>query len=321
MPIRFHCPKCHVRLSVAQRKAGQVSPCPNCRQPITIPLDGSPNPVTSTDEESASPPLDKLSQPSETPHWPVRTEPGARAGSDEPRGSADLSTSPPAPTMESWQSQTAIRELEPNLERPSYLASVAATMHADSAVSLPRWIVYFQAGMLGIVATTFFLLGLMISSKSGGPEGRATKLYDCQLTGQVYVMSEGRKIPDEGAVVIVAPVDSRMMDRPDPATLRPDEFEAGENPSIAQIEAAGGRVVRINREGEFDLTLRGPREYFVLVISRSGERLESERIPKSTAADIGGYFFPVEDLLGDKKYQLSRLILNRRSQNLPTIVF
>ena len=37
MPIRFRCPACARRLSIATRKAGAPVACPNCRQAVTVP--------------------------------------------------------------------------------------------------------------------------------------------------------------------------------------------------------------------------------------------------------------------------------------------
>src|SRR5437763_965043 len=37
MPIRFACPHCRQKLSVAQRKAGEQAECPRCHQSLTIP--------------------------------------------------------------------------------------------------------------------------------------------------------------------------------------------------------------------------------------------------------------------------------------------
>jgi hypothetical protein len=37
MPINVTCPKCHKRFKVSEKFAGQKGPCPNCKNPITIP--------------------------------------------------------------------------------------------------------------------------------------------------------------------------------------------------------------------------------------------------------------------------------------------
>jgi phage FluMu protein Com len=42
VPIQFRCPKCDRRLSIAQRKAGEETICPNCKTHITVPIDDAP---------------------------------------------------------------------------------------------------------------------------------------------------------------------------------------------------------------------------------------------------------------------------------------
>lgn len=313
MPIRFHCPKCHVRLSVAQRKAGHSSPCPNCRQVITIP-NLSPPPLPSGAAESR--------QPSEA-------STGAENAADQSEGvvstvapddRAGARESAVAATGETWQSQTAIRELDPHVLDPEYRAALAGDPASDQTITLPRWTVYFQAGLLAVVATMFFLLGLMIGQNTTSTVATSAELHDCQLTGKVLYLTENRKLPDEGAVVFVLPVNGTILERPDPSSLQPEQFEATENPAIQQIEEVGGRVVRIDRDGTFDLMLRGPREYHVLIVSRNADRNENEEIPTSDTTKILRYFF-ADDLIGDKKYHLSTVTLNRRSQNLPDVTF
>lgn len=335
MPIRFHCPKCHVKLSVALRKAGHTSPCPNCRQPIQIPAappDASPPPLPAKVSTSQA----TLAIPAK----PVLKEvPAAALIERSPSGPTELAPSPhPAnartpgesvPSAVPLMGQPArmpdsldgTQERSSETQNSELAAEVARLAERERFITLPRWIVYTQAGLLGVAATTFFLMGLMIGQYSSSGPTDKTELYECQLTGQVFLIDEGKKNADDGAVVIVLPVDARIMERPAPQPLRPDEFQPIDNPSITAIEKIGGRVVRINRAGEFDLTLQGPREYFVLVISRYGVRPDKEKIPKSTVAEIGGFFFPAEDLIGDKKYFLTKIVLSRRSQNLAPIVF
>ncbi len=323
MPIRFHCPKCHIRLSVAERKAGHSSPCPNCRQVITIPAEGPPPlPATTLETSSALATAEKSEPPSGTSHARPPTSDASEFVDPPVAQSQAVGASQQSPASnETWQTETAIYDVPPRPALPSQLASDGTTTALPNTISLPRWTVYFQGGLLAVVATTFFLLGMMLGQNSSGTAERSSETYDCQLTGRVVFNRGATKAPDEGAVVIVVPKDGSLQDRvQDHAGLRPEEFEAIDNPSIAQIEAAGGRVVRINHEGEFDLPLRGPREYYVLIISRHSERAAEVEISTSTRAELSGYFF-APDVIGPKKYYLTTLVLNRRSQNLPTVEF
>jgi hypothetical protein len=304
-------------LSISERKAGHSRPCPNCRQTITIPdqAHASARALKGTPEDG-----DAMPSESENPTVVSRASP-IRPGSTSPAGEPGAARHPlmgEAPGLAPPPDDRIVdRTGEAHYEE---LVGIS-TLGAGDRIALPRWIVYFQAGLLGVVASTFFVLGLMIGSSTGGRDDGTTELYECQLHGEVYFADGRQKSADEGAVVIVLPADARIMERPDPNPLRPDDFQAIDNPSIDTIESIGGRVVRINRQGEFDLTLTGPREYLVLVISRFATRTDQERIPKTAVADIGGFFFPAEDLIGEKKFFLTRVVVNRRSQNLPAVLF
>src|SRR5262245_7141383 len=102
MPIRFNCPHCHHRLSVAARKAGTAATCPHCGQALTIP----------------SGPVDE----------------------SEPTNIAlvyELAGEPPAPAPP-----------------PKPVAMIA----------LPVYVFYVQGGLIGTVALTTFVLGVLVGS-------------------------------------------------------------------------------------------------------------------------------------------------------------
>ena len=46
-------------------------------------------------------------------------------------------------------------------------------------IAVPRWVVYFQAALLGLVATTFFIFGLIITSRYKGAIAKVSDLYQC----------------------------------------------------------------------------------------------------------------------------------------------
>lgn len=236
------------------------------------------------------------------------------------RSMAESSAAAPSSTAaapESWQTESAIYDVPARPSESSPGPGLQPTL--PNTITLPRWVVYVQGGLLGVVATTFFLLGMMIGQNAGGSSERSAEMREFQLTGRVVYATGSTKAPDEGAVVIVVPKDGELTEA-DPQGLRPESFEPIDNPTIAQIESIGGRVVRINREGEFDLPLMGPREYFVLVISRNAERGPNEEIPMTDRAQLSGFFF-APDLIGEKKYHLSPIVLNRRSQKIPDVNF
>jgi hypothetical protein len=200
-------------------------------------------------------------------------------------------------------------------------AEAARLTERQRYMLLPRWIVYFQAGLLGVGCSTFFVLGMMISQNVGKGSERKVETFKTQLTGQVQFFDDGKRLSDEGAVVLVLPVDARITEHPEARNLGPEHFQPTDNPAIEAIDKIGGKVVRVNREGEFALEVLGPREYFVLVISHFTDRPDGEQIPKSVAADVNRFFSSAEDLIGRKKYSLTKMRLDRSSHLLVPVVF
>ena len=333
MPIRFQCPKCSVRLSVVSRKGGHTSPCPNCRQVITIPLEArteAPPPLPANRSESKATviTIGPAVSVAASAHLVDSTRgPAAITPIKETRPAVSKTIDENAPTVAPLMGERVRKD--DSVEGSAYRATdaqgkelaaeIARLADREKFISFPRWLVYFQAGLLGVVAATFFLLGLMIRQNPSDGVSRTTAMYNCQLTGQVLVNVDGKKVPDEGAVVFVLPVNSHLSEL-DLQPIRPDQFEPTNNFSISAIEAIGGRVVRINQNGEFDLSLRGPRAYFVLVVSRLASRPDDIKIPKSTSGELKDYFF-LGDLVGNKKYFKTEVLLNRRSHNLAVVEF
>ncbi len=310
MVFKFRCPKCDIRLTVSEQKAGQSSRCPSCQQSIRIPP--LPRSTESSDASSRGS-LDSASgsirlpgdhRPAEPPIAEAPRLGGVPLAGAQAIGS-ELFAPPPA---KAGDAGTADLTLRVPSEDPSTL-------------QVPRWVIYSQAGLLLLVAGSFFVLGLMAGQLGAGRGSTAAATYACQLTGTVHLRRSDSQVPDEGAVVIVVPSDRAPAQRPEVQTLRPESFEPLDNPAISAIEALGGRVVRINPAGAFDLSLAGPRDYHVLVISRGSNRPPGESIPKSELVAIGRYFFPVEELVGSHQYYWGSVKLNRQSQAIPPLVF
>ena len=306
MPIRFKCSSCRARLSVTRRKAGTIANCPKCGAKISIPgFDGLPD--TSTGDPAEAP-VDDLSSslPLPEPIKPVSTR--GKSVATVRKESAEI----PRPSVRT-KSEPVSKDRWRVEEQP-------AEDPRPDAIWVPRWIVYCQAALLGVVASTFFLFGMMIGNVTSSPAAVTSENFECELSGSVLVRKDGSTTADEGAVVMVLPVDAQPNPRPDPETLRPDDFEPLENPSIKAIESFGGRVVRIGREGRFQLPLAAPGAYYVLVISKS-KRREIRELTKQQVADVGQFFFPVEDLVERKDFRWTRVNLRSESHQLKTITF
>ena len=185
----------------------------------------------------------------------------------------------------------------------------------DHTITLPRWVVYFQGGLLGVVATTFFIFGMMVGSLTGPS---AVKVQSCRVTGQVTAERGGSSIPDSGSVVVLLPVEVQNVQRIPPADLHPAAFKPLNNPAIEKIHEMGGAIVRANESGEFEFYVDAPKSFDLLVISTMKGR---DDLSKAEMAGIGKFFLPVEDLLGDNKFVWKRVSTSGTQTNLGRINF
>jgi hypothetical protein len=147
-------------------------------------------------------------------------------------------------------------------------------------VALPRYVLYGQGVLLAGVAMVALVLGVVIGRLSGSNVATPTsEVKTCYLTGTVsYTSSGGSVSPDAGAVVIVVPQDRQpSRDAKIPIEgLRPGD-------PLPQ---------RVDRTGE----------YFVLVVGRNAPRQSTERPEGVHLAQMGRYFLPASELIGDQRY-------------------
>lgn len=183
----------------------------------------------------------------------------------------------------------------------------------DNTVTLPRWVVYFQGALLGVVATTFFIFGMMVGSLTNPA---ATKIQSCRVKGHVSIEHNGATIPDQGSVVIFLPVDVENVQRQPPETLHPSNFQPLNNPAIEMIHAIGGAVVRANESGQFEFYVDSPRAFDLLVVSTKEGRKD---LSKTEMAGISKFFLPVENLLKDNKFVWKRISTSGKEFNLGRI--
>ena len=75
------------------------------------------------------------------------------------------------------------------------------------------------------------------------------------------------------------------------------------SPSIRAIQEIGGDYARTDLEGNYELHGADRGDYFVLVISRRGQRSDNDPPRRSDVAQIGRYFTPTLELLSQKQYR------------------
>jgi len=191
---------------------------------------------------------------------------------------------------------------------------------AGQSVPVPRWIIYFQGALLGVVAATFFVFGMMVGSKTQGGAVDTIR-SDCQVSGQVLYAGKKGELADDGAVVLLLPRDRQPEKRFKGSSLNPNSFEPLNNPAIDFIHASGGAVLRVDGRGRFETYVQSPNAYIVLVISRHKIKPAGRALTRGEMAAVGSYFFKVEDLLSDRDYHWQTRSLDSSEFDLGTIRF
>ncbi len=294
MPIRFLCPHCQAKLTVSRRYGGRRGRCPSCSAKVQVPEINIEDADLSADDPGSQ---------SDSDRTPIRNVSSQSEESSTNAGRRFVESSQ-NPASEISRSKSAARRARELRER----------------VGVARWVIYLQGALLGIVATSFFVFGMAVGSHTQVSKSVNARPGKCTVTGTVYFDDGNYRQSDLGAVVILLPVNHKPQQRPSTEPLRPDSFVPLDNSSIEEIRQFGGEVVRVNVDGSFQTVLDGLQSYWVLTISKN-KRADSSEIKKQTRAEIGAYFFPIEDLLGDRAFHWSKIKLTSSSERLEPVVF
>lgn len=311
MPIRFNCKHCGQKLSVGSQRAGTKANCPRCKEIVRVPgevvkpskaalaasmlvMSGEGAAV-----ETAAPSAEPTGPPLAGEEYPAELA-GAEAagGYDAPLESSEL-VFDTAPTI-STGAETA----------PSVVQQVDYSL-----VSFPRYVLYAQAGLLGVVAVVCFALGALMGGAFLRGSAGGVAAGPCSISGMVTVQGGVTKMPDEGAVVFVLPQDTRNIDERAPvAGFRPrDSVPEGNHRGLAILQQMGAGHARTDKQGKYKITVPRPGKYFVLVISRKtgmGADVGKQQIARffENANDLLGtqkYFFSAETLADGRKFDVS----------------
>lgn len=287
MPIRFACENCGQKLSAKSRQVGHVAKCPKCKNEITVP-------AASTRPSGDRPPSESEA-----------------AGDD---GDQD-----------NVYSQFAVYDDDEWVYEDETDQSQKTRSAVDiDRVSIPRGILYFQGILLALVAIVAFVFGILVGGGGPAPEPEQVVARPCNVAGHVrYLTQNGAEIPDEGTVVIIVPQDQQpsAAQRAPIEGLRPtDPLPQDNHPALRAIRMLGGAYTRTDENGAFDLRLPAAGQYFVLVLSRNRKRDPNDDPVRADLAQIGGYFLPATELLGDHRYQWTSVLV-RADQTLSDVVF
>jgi hypothetical protein len=270
MSIRFACPECKQLLGASTRKAGRRVQCPKCNAEVTVPTEA---------EAAAAAVLRRFEHPEieEAINTLFVVDRGAEGTSSADRAAA---------------------------ARPD---ANGAEAPGHAVLLIPRKVVYFQAGLLAVVAITFFLAGWWI-----GGSGQ-TPVLDLPATGGPatlnvllhYRSSNGELRADEGAVVLVLPTDNRVTEKLQAAALDPTAPQPNAaSPVIGKLNLIGGAYGRTDAAGKLaGLIVPRPAKHYLLLLSNHARRSGEPR-PQDLAA-LGTYLEGAAELLGNRAYRLT----------------
>lgn len=201
-------------------------------------------------------------------------------------------------------------------ENSPKLSDSTDTSELSNIITLPRRVVYFQAAMLGLIATTFFIFGLMVGSLTAN-NGYEPEIVSCRVSGQVVYNDDGIERSDSGAVVLLISTVNRPTERLNPGSIHPDSFVPLENDVITTIHELGGAITRTDSAGSFNFEVDSPAKYELIVISKN--KPGGTALSKRQMAAISTYFSPVENLRAKKAVHLDTLKIDATQKKLGKI--
>lgn len=174
-------------------------------------------------------------------------------------------------------------------------------------LAVSRSVIYLQGILLAVVAFVFFVLGLMVGTQSRPTQSPQTlRQVPCVLTGQVTFRQGSERLPDHGSLIFVLPAEEVPE-----LKARAEDFPLGDvapdpsSTSAQTLQELGGGYARANAQGRFRIRLPASGSYFVLCVSRNLRRTAGEDPGKRDLAQMGRYFLPPTDLIGDQTYRWS----------------
>lgn len=246
-------------------KAGTSAKCPKCAQQIVVPKPGP-----------------------DTPH--------ISGGASFPPPPPPAGNKPPG-TIEQYLVYDDDTEIVYDTE-----TSAATVVAAADSVTVPRWVLYAQGGMLAVVAIFSFAMGILAGGGSRGPVEETNRTY--KLYGNVSFLLADRKTGDDGALILALPQNEHPDEKAPGGDFMPADIAAplqGRGPEIVRL--LGGSVTRANKDGNFEMQLPKKGPYFVLIVSSFHKRKGNQNVSIKEAGEMGRFLEGPIDMIGQKSYQ------------------
>lgn len=296
MPIRFACTHCGQRLSVGSHKAGKTAACPKCKSSITVPV-----------PEPAPPPAEPET-PEIVPEPPPLEIPAALPGfvGDDPQPSFDFDRD----IEVVYETRSAAAPARPARRRVEEDGS-----NDRDRVSLPRYVIFVQGGLLAVVGIVCFLLGIAVGGAVSESGGKSPDKIPIAVSGTVTITSKGSRTPDAGAVVIFFPHGTRPYEKGTLIGVRPDDDSSQGVKFRDYLRILGGGLTTCDALGKYTVQLPDRGRYYLLAISSNASPPPGKIMPPQEVAQLGQYVHLADDPLEEFRYQW-RLETVRGSQQV-----
>ena len=241
------------------------------------------------------------------------------------------SSAPAAPSLPGPASQAAAPPLEPPAAPPA-LSTMPLTSapqivptpppilaapssgpvrrgpSGDALLLVSRKAVYAQAALMAVVALAALTAGYLIG-RGGRPAVSSSNAVAAgegepvALEGHIgYTFATNASEPDAGAVVAVLPAKKQPAHKLEAALFRPGEADESTAAARESVEALGGALAKAGDDGQFQLVVPRPGDYFLLIVSRHAERPSDRPIAPKHLAKLSSYFDSPTELIADKRY-------------------
>lgn len=282
MAVQFPCQHCQQLLSIASRKSGTRTKCPECGHEQTVPQ---------AEAAAAALAMSRLARPDRSGQSPGET---TALADDHGLAEIDLAS-----------------EKGPNRAFPQ-ANGVEPAVDGEELVLFRRHTLYVQAVLLILGPVLAFAAGYFIGSagavpSKSRPDNEAAEAEKVLMQGRlVWESSVGETAGDEGAVVIAIPLGNLPESTLSYRGLRPqDPPPEHHHKSVLMIERLGGLYARADASGSFPLVFDAPGPYRVLLISRHASRGVEVEIDGVELEEMRQYFLQAENLIGRYKYRWS----------------
>lgn len=309
-------------MKIGPQMLGQTVVCPQCGQRLQVPFQSDPT----AEKLYLHLKQRRLQEKTGLPTTATTTEaPAIEPPKNEPRSTQTQSVQPEQKQLlaeseeldrwidEFWATPENDSVPVPHSNRPGRAVDPNISAAYPVTTVLTDYESKQKRILTGLIAVLMLMVGLTIGFVGRGfllePNRTDSIEQDTpvgkmpQLKGRLfYADRAGHQVCDADAVVILLP-----GNRPPAVQIQGQGLGPQANrpysDSIQQIEELGGAYTRTGAEGEFNLELREPGEYFLLAISAHGTR-SSEPLEDGPKQFLLRYFRDPEELLGKSRFAL-----------------